>query len=135
MRAGQVIQMWARVAAVIVGLVGLLGFVPGITSDYADLELADNSRAMLVGLFRVSVLLNVLYVLTAVAGVVLACFWEGARTFLLAGFLGYLALAVYGFAAGCGGLSLNGADDGLHVAFALFMLFGWGMNRDDRDSV
>jgi hypothetical protein len=48
-------------------LFGLLGFVPGITTHYGELAFAgQSSAAMLFGIFRVSILLNLVYVIFGV---------------------------------------------------------------------
>lgn len=75
-----------RTAALLVGavflLVGLLGFVPGVTTHYGDLGAAGNeSTAKLLGVFQVSVLHNIVHLLFGVAGVLLSRTTEGpART-------------------------------------------------------
>ncbi|HLU97858.1 MAG TPA: DUF4383 domain-containing protein [Thermobifida alba] len=92
----------ARLAAGVAGalflLAGILGFVPGVTSDYASLALSGHySEARLFGVFQVSVLHNLLHLLLGAAG--LAAAWLGARLsrlYLLAGGLVYLALWLYG---------------------------------------
>ena len=78
-------------------VVGILGFIPGITSNYDELKFAGhNSDAQLLGIFDVSVLHNIVHLLYGIAGLALARTWEGARTFLLGGGLIYLVLFVYG---------------------------------------
>ena len=48
-------------------LFGLLGFVPGITTHYGELAVAgQSSMAMLFGIFRVSIMLNVVYLVFGV---------------------------------------------------------------------
>ena len=45
-------------------LVGILGFIPGITSNYDELKFAgENSDAELLGLFQVSILHNIAHML------------------------------------------------------------------------
>nr|WP_284289648.1 DUF4383 domain-containing protein [Angustibacter aerolatus] len=87
----------ARLVGVVFLVVGVLGFVPGVTSDFSRMEMAgDPSHAMLLGIFRVSVLHNVLHLLFGVAGLVLSSHASGARWYLVGGGLAYLGLAVYG---------------------------------------
>jgi hypothetical protein len=57
-----------QTAALVVGaaflLVGVLGFVPGITSNFSELSFAGHhSGALLLGVFQVSVLHNVVHLL------------------------------------------------------------------------
>ena len=76
------VQVVALLAAVAFLLVGVLGFVPGITSRYADLSFAGNqSEAHLLGLFQISVLHNLVYVLFVVVGFAAARTVVGARFF------------------------------------------------------
>ena len=73
-----------ELAALLVGatflLVGVLGFVPGITTNYSDLGAAGTeSTAKLLGIFQVSVLHNVVHLLFGIAGLALARTASGAR--------------------------------------------------------
>src|SRR5690606_8566331 len=90
-----------QTAAMVVGavflLVGILGFVPGITSDFDTLQFAGHeSEAMLLGIFQVSILHNIVHLLFGVAGLAMARSWSGARTFLIGGGVIYLVLFIYG---------------------------------------
>jgi hypothetical protein len=139
-KQGQMIQMMARLVGVVFVAVGVLGFVPGITTNYDDLGFAGaDSDAELLGLFQVSVLHNLIHIGFGLIGIALARSWEGARTFLLVGAVTYLALFVYGLVVGpesdANFVPLNWADDAFHLALGLFMLAAWGMNKDDRDKL
>ena len=66
-------EQFARAAAAVVGivflLVGVLGFIPGITTDYDSMTFADqDSGAELLGVFQVSVLHNIVHLLFGVGG-------------------------------------------------------------------
>lgn len=108
-------------------LVGVLGFVPGITGNYDQLHFAGHhSEAMLLGLFQVSALHNVVHLLFGVAGIVLAKTASGARSFLLYGGIIYLVLFVYGLVipqdtAG-NFVPVNGADNILHLLLGVGMV-------------
>jgi Domain of unknown function (DUF4383) len=53
--------------------VGILGFIPGITSDYDTLTFAsENSDAELLGIFKVNVLHNIVHLLFGIAGIAAA---------------------------------------------------------------
>ena len=87
-------------------VVGVLGFVPGITTDYDQLEFAGHeSGAQLLGVFQVSVLHNIVHLLFGVAG---------------------LALWVYGLAIDHHGdanfVPLNSADNWLHLVLGVAMI-------------
>jgi len=62
-------------------LVGVLGFIPGITTDYDSMEFTGHtSGAELLGLFQVSVLHNIVHLLFGVVGLALARTVLGARS-------------------------------------------------------
>ncbi|MFF5218494.1 DUF4383 domain-containing protein [Micromonospora sp. NPDC000442] len=128
---GQVTRTPVQLAALVVAgvflLLGVLGFVPGITTGYGDMTFAGHhSGARLLGLFQVSVLHNLLHLGFAVAGLVLARSVAGARLYLVAGGVLYLGLWIYGLAvgeeSGANFIPLNGADNWLHLALGLGML-------------
>jgi hypothetical protein len=78
-------------------LVGVLGFVPGITSGMDQMAFAGHhSEAMLLGLFQVSALHNIVHLLFGAAGLFLARSASGSRAFLLYGGVIYLVLFIYG---------------------------------------
>lgn len=107
--------------------VGLLGFVPGVTTGYDDLTFAGHhSDAELFGVFQVSVLHNIVHLLFGVAGLVLARRVATARLFLLAGGVGYLALWLYGVVidhdSAANFVPLNSADNWLHLGLGAAMV-------------
>lgn len=115
------VQDAARAAGVVFALVGLLGFVPGVTTGlYDGLEFAGEAgTAELLGVFEVSVLHNVVHGLFGIAGLALAATAAGARTYLLGGGAVYLALWALGLVGGTDWLPTNRGDDWLHLALGL----------------
>lgn len=120
-----------RAAAAAVGavflLVGVAGFVPGLTQNLDDLQFAGHdSDARLLGLFQVSVLHNLVHALFGVAGLMMARSWSGARAFLLYGGAIYLVLFVYGMLidhdSSANFVGLNTADDYLHLVLGVAMV-------------
>jgi Domain of unknown function (DUF4383) len=119
-------------AAMVVGLVflltGVLGFIPGITSNYDQLEFAGhNSDAQLLGIFDTSILHNIVHLLFGVAGLALARTYEGARNYLIGGGVIYLALFLYGAIWGAdegsaNWIPVNWADNVLHLALGAGMI-------------
>ncbi|WP_346960346.1 DUF4383 domain-containing protein [uncultured Arthrobacter sp.] len=108
-------------------LVGILGFVPGITTNYESLQFAGHhSEAMLLGLFQVSVLHNIVHLLFGAAGLLLARTATGARSFLLYGGVIYLVLFVYGLVVpedSAGDfVPLNSLDNILHLVLGAGMI-------------
>jgi hypothetical protein len=129
-----------QTAAMVVGavflLVGILGFVPGITSDFDTLQFAGHeSEAKLLGIFQVSILHNIVHLLFGVAGLAMARSWAGARTFLIGGGVIYLVLFVYGLVidhdSAANFVPLNSADNWLHLLLGVGMIaLGVLLSRD-----
>jgi hypothetical protein len=116
----------AAVGAVFL-LVGILGFIPGITTNYSDMTFAGHeSDAKLLGIFEVSVLHNLVHVLFGVAGLALARSWDGARYYLIGGGAIYLVLWVYGLLVSAESsanfVPVNTADDWLHFVLGVGMV-------------
>ena len=66
------IQTGATVVAVAFLAVGVLGFIPGITTNYDTMMFGGHhSEAKLFGLFQVSVLHNIVHLLFGVVGLAL----------------------------------------------------------------
>lgn len=116
---------------------GILGFIPGMTTDYGDLSFAGNdSQAQLLGLFQVSILHNVVHILFGVAGLVLARTWEGARGYLLGSGVIYVVLFLYGVIVDSGSdanfVPINGADNVLHLLLAVGLLGSYFASARER---
>jgi Domain of unknown function (DUF4383) len=129
-----------QVAALLVGvaflLVGILGFVPGITTNlYSGLDFAGHmGDAKLLGLFQVSILHNVVHLLFGIAGIALAKTYFGARTYLIGGGIIYLVLWVYGLVVDMGSdanfVPVNSADNWLHFLLgATMVVLGLALGR------
>jgi len=129
------VQSVAALVAVVFLLVGILGFVPGITTHYGDLSFAGHdSDAKLLGIFQVSVLHNIVHLLFGIAGLVLARTADGGRTFLVGGGAVYLVLWLIGLIGAGDWIPVNTADNWLHFALgvgmvALGLVFGRGPTR------
>jgi hypothetical protein len=118
-------------------LVGILGFIPGITTNYDDLAFAgSDSDAELLGIFQVSVLHNIVHALFGIAGLALARTYDGARTYLLGSGIIYAVLFIYGlFVSGdedANFIPMNGADDVLHLVLAVALLGAWAVTARER---
>lgn len=108
-------------------LVGVLGFVPGITTNYDSMRfLGHESDAQLLGIFQVSILHNAVHLLFGVVGIALARSWSGARAFLIGGGIVYLVLFAYGLVidrtSEANFVPLNRADDWLHLVLGVGMI-------------
>jgi hypothetical protein len=117
------VQKLAALTAVVFLVVGILGFVPGITTHHGDMSFAGHSSgAKLFGLFQVSILLNIVHLLFGVVGLVLATSADGARNFLVVGGVVYLALWVLGIVGGAHWIPANTADNWLHFLLGVGMI-------------
>ena len=118
------VQNVARLVGVVFLLVGIAGFIPGITTDlYDGLEFAgDDGTSELLGIFQVSVLHNLVHALFGIAGLALASTAGGARNFLIGGGAIYAALWLLGLIGGADWIPSNDADDWLHLALGVGMI-------------
>ena len=115
--------------------VGILGFIPGITSNYDELGFAgDESEAELLGIFQVSILHNIVHALFGIAGLALARTWDGARMYLIGGGVIYLLLWILGLVGAAAWIPANDADDWLHFVLAVAMI-GLGLALGRREAV
>jgi hypothetical protein len=124
---GRTVRLAATVVAAVFLLVGILGFIPGITTDYDTMTFGGHmSDAKLLGIFQVSVLHNIVHLLFGVVGLALARRTDGAVTYLLAGGAIYLVLWIYGLVVSktsdANFVPLNTADDWLHFVLGLGMV-------------
>ena len=120
----------ARTAALVVAavfiLVGVLGFVPGVTTEYDGMMFAGHeSTAMLLGVFHVSILHNIVHLLFGVVGLLMARTVSGAIAFLVGGGAVYLLLWLYGVVidhdSAANFVPLNTADNWLHLVLGVGM--------------
>lgn len=130
------VQKAALAIGVVFLLVGILGFIPGITSNYDQLGFAGHgSGAMLLGAFQVSVLHNIVHLLFGVAGIALARSVPQSRNYLIVGGAIYLVLWLYGLLigqdSGANFVPVNTADNWLHFVLGVAMIgLGVALTRD-----
>jgi hypothetical protein len=117
------VQSVAALAGVAFVLIGILGFVPGITTHYGSMSFAGHgSGARLLGVFQVSILHNLVHLAFGVAGLVLAKTADGARKFLLGGGAVYLALWVVGLVGAAEWIPSSTPDNWAHFAFGVALV-------------
>ncbi|HEV7976654.1 DUF4383 domain-containing protein [Amycolatopsis sp.] len=121
------VRRFALLTGVVFLLVGVLGFIPGITTGYDELRFGGpHSDAKLFGVFRVSILHNLVHLLFGVAGVAASKHRGAARAFLMVGGGAYLVLWIYGVAIGhestANFVPFNNADNWLHLGLGLGMI-------------
>ena len=129
----------AGVGAVFV-LVAILGFIPGLTTNYNQLTVAGtSSEAMLLGVFQVSVLHNLVHLALGVAGLTMARSRRAARSYLVGGGIIYLAVWLYGLlidkTSSANFIPVNSADNWLHFALGAGMVaLGLVLGNSDRQA-
>lgn len=121
------VQSAALVVGAVFLLVGVLGFIPGVTTDYDSMEFAEHhSGAELFGVFQVSILHNLVHLLFGIAGIAMSRAASTARAFLIGGGVVYLVLWLYGLIidqdSGANFIPVNTADNWLHLALGLGMV-------------
>ncbi|NRN64996.1 TonB-dependent siderophore receptor [Kibdelosporangium sp. 4NS15] len=121
------VQMAALVVGAVFLLVGIAGFIPGLTTNYDTLSFAGHhSDALLLGVFQVSILHNLVHLAFGIAGLALARTAGGARGFLIGGGVIYLLLWLYGLLidknTDANFVPVNDADDWLHLVLAIGMI-------------
>lgn len=121
------VQMATLAVAAVFLLVGLLGFIPGVTTSYSEMQLfGHESEAQLLGIFQVSILHNVVHVLFAGVGFAMARTAAASRVFLVGGGVVYLVLWIYGLMidqdSAANFVPLDTADNWLHLALGLGMI-------------
>ncbi|WP_026534683.1 DUF4383 domain-containing protein [Arthrobacter sp. H14] len=121
------VQLAALVVGVVFLLVGILGFIPGITTNYGALQFAGHeSEAFLLGVFQVSILHNIVHLLFGAAGIAMAKTGPSASKYLIVGGIIYAVLWIYGLIvapeSGANFVPLNTADNWLHLVLFIGMV-------------
>ena len=120
--------------------VGVLGFIPGVTQGLGDIKFAGNdSPAELLGIFKVSILHNIVHLLFGIAGVALSRTTANAKLYLLYSGVIYVILTAFGLFVDSGDeanfIPVNSADTVLHLVFAVGLLGGWYLSKDSDEIV
>jgi hypothetical protein len=126
-KAANMVRTAAKIVGAVFLLVGILGFIPGITTDYDTMTFAGHdSDASLLGIFEVSILHNIVHLLFGVAGLAMAKDYKSATSYLVGGGIIYLVLALYGslidHQSGANFVPVNTADNWLHLVLGLGMI-------------
>ncbi len=120
------VQIFAGALGVVFILVGVLGFVPGITRMFGDFGLfGRSSRSELLGVFQVSAIHNIVHLAFGV-GVLAARKAATAQLYLIVGGVLYGVVGLYGSiidrATSANFLPFNHADNLLHFSLAAGMI-------------
>lgn len=134
------VQKAALIFGIVFFIVGLGGFIPGLTTNIEALEFAGHgSGAMLLGIFQVSILHNLVHLLYGVVGLLAARGFSGSRAYLIWGGAIYAVLWIYGLVVPhehqANFVPLNTADNWLHFVLAVAMIaLGLLLGRGVRDA-
>jgi Domain of unknown function (DUF4383) len=132
-RSRPTVQLLATLIAATFVLVGIIGFIPGLTTNlYDGLEFAgDDGDAKILGVFHTSVLHNLVHLLFGLVGLAMARTWSGARTFLIGGGIIYIALWLIGLLGGLDWIPADDPDDWLHFVLGVAMIgLGFATTRE-----
>ncbi|MCF2571757.1 DUF4383 domain-containing protein [Brevibacterium sp. UCMA 11754] len=121
------VQIISGIFGAVFLLVGILGFVPGITQNLDTMMFAGHhSQAALLGIFQVSVLHNIVHLLFGVVGLLGLKSRRLAKTYLIVGGIIYAVLWIYGLVVPMESMGnfvpLNTADNWLHFVLAAAMI-------------
>lgn len=124
---GRPIQWAALIVAILFLAAGVLGFIPGATSNFMSMRFAGHhSTALLLGLFQVSILHNIVHLLFGIVGALVRHSPTGSFHYLLWGGIVYAALWLYGLfinaESGANFVPLNTPDNWLHFGLAIVMI-------------
>ncbi|MGC5222524.1 DUF4383 domain-containing protein [Micromonospora sp. DT81.3] len=130
------VQKAALIVGIVFLVVGVAGFIPGLTTDVNALLIAGHeSHALLLGVFQVSILHHIVHLLFGIAGVAVARSASASRQYLIWGGVIYLVLWIFGlFVAGdnpANFVPVNTADNWLHFVLGVGMIaLGLLLTRD-----
>ena len=115
----------AMVFGVVFILVGILGFVPGVTND-----------GMLLGIFHVDTLHNIIHLVSGIAALALAGSYGTSKIYFQVFGVIYALVAILGYFSGddkvLGLITNNMSDAVLHTVIALVSLYlGFGYKEDE----
>ncbi len=119
-------RQFAQIFGAIYVIVGILGFIPGITQPATGY---DGGGGMLLGLFEVNYLHGVVHLALGVWGLASAGSMARAVTFCRAFAVILIVLGIYGFFSSATDaiVPLSGYDVYLHLASGVIAAyFGWG---------
>jgi hypothetical protein len=125
-------QNLALVFGVVFVIVGILGFIPGITEDAPGDFAGEDSEGSLFGIFQVSVLHNLAHLAFGI-GILAARRHDTSLQYLLWGGVAYAGLFVLGILGLMDWLPADDTDDWLHLVLALGLLGGWYVGKRETD--
>jgi hypothetical protein len=115
-------------------LVGILGFIPGITEDAPGSFAGEDSEGSLLGVFQTSVLHNIAHLAFGL-GILAARKHATALTYLLVSGIAYAGLFLIGIVGQMDWLPADDTDDWLHLGLAVLLLGAWFVAKREEQPV
>jgi hypothetical protein len=134
------IQTFARIYGIVFLIVGVVGFIPGLTRahDHPGL-IVDAASGMELGLFPVNVLHNLVHIIFGAWGLVAARSISAGRTYARVVAIAYALLTILGLIPATnttfGLVPIYGHDIWLHALLAAVAAYFGFMHRDARAGV
>jgi hypothetical protein len=126
-------QKLAWLFGIVFLLVGILGFIPGITEDAPGSFAGEDSDGSLLGVFQTSILHNLAHLAFGV-GILAARTHATALTYLLGAGIAYAGLFLLGILGVLDWLPADDTDDWLHLGLAAALLGAWFVARSARET-
>jgi hypothetical protein len=128
-------QTLALVFGAVFLLVGILGFIPGLTEDAPGSFAGEDSEGSIFGVFQTSVLHNLAHLLFGI-GILAARRHDWSVTYLLGSGIAYTGLFLLGLLGVMDWLPADDTDDWLHLVLAAALLGGWYLaKREEGEGV
>jgi hypothetical protein len=132
MKERSMLQNAALLVGIVFLLVGILGFIPGITEDAPGSFAGEDSEGSLLGVFQTSILHNLAHLAFGV-GILAARKHATALKYLLIGGIAYAGLFLIGILGAMDWLPADDTDDWLHLGLAVALLGAWFVSKKEED--
>jgi preprotein translocase subunit Sss1 len=127
-------QTLALVFGAVFLLVGIIGFIPGLTEEAPGSFAGEDSEGSIFGVFQTGVLHNLAHLLFGV-GILAARKHSTALTYLLVSGIAYAGLFLLGILGAMDWLPADDTDDWLHLALAAGLLGSWFVARREDEGL
>ena len=125
-------QTLALAFGIVFLLVGILGFIPGITEDAPGSFAGEDSDGSLLGIFQTSVLHNLAHLAFGI-GILAARKHATALTYLLVSGIAYTVLFLGGILGSMDWLPADDTDDWLHLGLAVLLFGAWFVAKKEEE--